>query len=110
VVFKVVSLTSVVKTAQHKLLLVATSVLKVVYQERLAVMHTGILLSDAWIEFTGQVVVDTILLLMVLLHTVATKTSKDIQDSSELTIHQVTAGRSREWLIHHVYLMAKADT
>jgi 5-methylcytosine-specific restriction endonuclease McrA len=110
VVFKVVRVTSVVKTAPHKLLSDLTSVQKVVYQERLAVMHTGILISDASIEFTGQVVVDTILLPMVLLHTVVTKTLKDIQDSLEPIIHLITAGRKWEWLTHLVCSTAMVVT
>jgi hypothetical protein len=110
VVFKVVRVTSVVKTAPHKLLSDLTSVQKVVYQERLAVMHTGILISDASIEFTGQVVVDTILLLMVLTPMAVMRTLKDIQDFSEFTIHPATAGRRWEWLIHHVYLIMTVDT
>jgi len=95
---------------QQKLLLVVTSVQKVEYLEKPVVKHFGVLNSDARIEFTGQVVVDMILLPMVLLHTVATKTLKDIQDFSEFTIHPATAGRRWEWLIHHVYLIMTVDT
>jgi len=109
-VFKVVSLTFVVKIVPHNLLLVLTSVQTVDYLARLAVMHTGILISDAKIEFTGQVVVDTILLRMVLLHTVVTKTLKDIQDFSERTIHPATAGRKWDWLTHPVCLITKVVT
>jgi hypothetical protein len=101
-VFKVVSLTSVVKTGMHKMLSVLTSVQTVDYLARLAVMHTGILNSDAWIEFTGQVVVDMILLLMVPMPMAVMRTLRDIQDSSESIIHLATAGRRWEWLTHPV--------
>ena len=51
------NLTFVVRTAKHKVLLVLTSVQKVVYLVRHAAMHSGILNSVAKIESTGQVVV-----------------------------------------------------
>jgi len=92
VVFVDANLIFVDRTVQHKVLLVLTSVQKVVYLVRHAAMHSGILNSVAKIESTGLVVVVTTPLLMVLMHTVVMRTLRVTQDSSELTTLLVTAG------------------
>ena len=86
------NLTFVVRTTTQRMLSVLTSVQKVVYLVRHAAMHSGILNSVAKIESTGQVVVVMTPLLMVLMHTVVTRTLRVTQDSSELTTLLVTAG------------------